>query len=314
MESYLKYIKLKNRSILKSPGNLKNPGYLKSICLLLLVLTAGMLYSCSPGGGKKVTIAYVNWAESVAMTNLSKVLLEKEGYKVVLKNADVAPVFAAVAGNDADVFMDTWMPVTHKDYMDKYGSKLEVLGTNFENARVGFVVPDYVNVNSIEELNANSALFKGKIVGIDAGAGIMNKAHDAIAEYQLKLQLQTSSEAAMLAILKKSIDSKQPVIITGWSPHYIFSTYKLKFLDDPKHAFGNAESLQTVANKKFVANNPQVTAFFRNFKLDDAELGSLLANLQAEQNEKLAVEQWLEKHKEFETRMRSFIKDEVVDK
>lgn len=277
--------------------------------LLVLLFGLSIVWSChSPGSAKKVTIAYVNWAEGVAMTNLSKVLLENEGYKVVLKNADVAPVFAAVASGDADIFLDTWMPVTHQDYLEKYGAKVEVLGTNFENARVGFVVPDYVKINSIEELNANAALFNGKIVGIDAGAGIMNKAEAAVQSYQLKLQLQTSSEAAMLAVLKKSIDAGKPVVITGWSPHYIFSNYKLKFLADPKSVFGTIEKIQTIANKKFLSKNPVLTEFFRNLKLNDSELGSLLAVFQTEDNEKEAAGKWLAAHPEFKARMTAFLK------
>jgi glycine betaine/proline transport system substrate-binding protein len=286
----------------------------KVISGLLIALTATMMYACSGGAGndKKVTIAYVNWAEGVAMTQLSKVLLQNEGYTVELKNADVAPVFAAVAGGDADIFMDAWMPVTHKEYMDKFGARLEVLGTNYANARIGLVVPDYVKINSIDELNAHASLFEGKIIGIDAGAGIMNKAETAIHDYKLKYELQSASEAAMLAILKKSIDTQKPVVITGWSPHYIFSNYKLKFLADPKGVFGKVETLQTVANKDFVKSNPQVSSFFRNLQLDDDQLGSLMAALKGTDDEKAAVDKWLADHNEFTVRMSSFLKSDSV--
>jgi len=284
----------------------------KIISTLFIAITVLMISSCgNTTNQKKVTIAYVNWAEGVAMTQLSKVLLEKEGYTVELKNADVAPVFAAVAGGDADVFLDTWMPVTHKEYMEKFGERLEVLGTNFQNARIGFVVPEYVKINSIEELNANAALFEGKIVGIDAGAGVMNKAETAIKDYGLKLELQSSSEAAMLATLKKSIDAKQPVVVTGWAPHYMFSNYKLKFLNDPKKVFGDVENIQTVANKKFVTANPEVAEFFRNFQLDDKQLGSLMAELEGADNEKLGVIKWIEDNQELSTRLSSFLKTEA---
>lgn len=281
----------------------------KLISILFIAITVMTIYSCgSTTGSKKVTIAYVNWAEGVAMTQLSKVLLEKEGYTVELKNADVAPVFAAVAGGDADVFLDTWMPVTHKEYMEQFGSRLTVLGTNFQNARIGFVVPDYMNINSIEELNANAALLKGKIVGIDAGAGIMSKAETAIKDYGLKLELQSASEAAMLATLKKSIDAKQAVVVTGWAPHYMFSSYKLKFLEDPKKVFGDVENIQTVANKQFVAAHPEVAEFFRNLRLNDAELGSLMAALAESDNEQVAVEKWMGTHADFVNNLSSFLK------
>lgn len=50
--------------------------------------------------------------------------------------------------------MDVWMPVTMEDYMKQYGDKLEVIGDIYDGARIGLVVPDYVTINSIEELNA----------------------------------------------------------------------------------------------------------------------------------------------------------------
>ncbi|WP_262496979.1 glycine betaine ABC transporter substrate-binding protein [Pedobacter lusitanus] len=164
----------------------------------------------------------------------------------------------------------------------------------------------------MDELNANTSLFEGKIIGIDAGAGIMNKAELAIKDYKLKYELQSASEAAMLAILKKSIDAKKPVVITGWAPHYIFSTYKLKFLNDPKGVFGKVETLQTVANKEFVKLNPQVSSFFRNFQLDDDQLGSLMAALKGADDEKVAIDKWLTAHNEFSVRMGSFLKSDSI--
>lgn len=280
---------------------------MKKINIRFAALIVTLLTACS-AKDKKIAIASVNWAEGIAMTQLSKVLLEEEGYKVVVKNADVAPVFAAVASADADVFLDAWLPVTHKEYLDKYGDRLEILGTNFNNARIGFVVPDGSAINCIDELNANAAAFKGKIVGIDAGAGIMSKAVMALKAYGIKLELQTSSEAAMLAILKKNIDAKEPVVVTGWSPHYIFGQYHLKFLEDPKGVFGAVEQIQTIANKEFVRSNPVVAGFFKNFRLDEQELSSLLAALNGSRNERQAVVDWLGEHADFAEHMRSFLK------
>lgn len=274
-----------------------------------ILLFMGTMLSCShTPAAKKVVIASVNWAEGIAMTHLSKALLEQQGYKVEVKNADVAPVFAAVARGNADVFLDAWLPVTHKEYLDRFEDKLMVMGTNFQKARIGFVVPEEVNISSIEELNAKSALFKAKIVGIDAGAGVTSKAQQAIKSYGLQLELQSSSEAAMLAVLKKSIDAKQAVVITGWTPHYVFSVYKLKFLDDPKGVFGLAENIQTVVNKKFMASHPELADFFKNFQLDDAELSSLLASLASSPNEQEGVKKWLAAHQDFAAKMVSFFK------
>ena len=112
-------------------------------------------------------------------------ILEEQGYRVTLKNADIAPIFTSVASGKADVFMDAWLPVTHADYMEQYGDRLETLGTVYEHAKLGLVVPEYVTIRSIEDLNAHKDQFKGEIIGIDAGAGLMNSADKAVQDYSL---------------------------------------------------------------------------------------------------------------------------------
>ncbi|PSL46172.1 glycine betaine/proline transport system substrate-binding protein [Chitinophaga niastensis] len=267
------------------------------LALAALVTGASACHPDEPKKDKKITIAYVNWAEGVAMTQLAKSILEKKGYAVTLKNADVAPVFAAVAGGDADVFLDTWMPVTHKSYMETFGQKVTVLNTNFEGAKIGLVVPDYVDIKSIDDLNAAQAKFGGNIVGIDAGAGIMGKAEDAARAYNLDYQLQSSSEAAMMATLKKNIDEKMPVVVTGWAPHWMFSRYKLRFLEDPKKIFGETEKIQTIANNEFSVTDTVAVNFFRKFKLNSEQLGSLMGALaDADGREEAAIADWISKN------------------
>ena len=102
--------------------------------IVLLLVASFILASCGDmGNKKKISIAYVNWAEGISMTYLAKAIFEDQGYKVQLKNADVAPVFAALAKKDADVFLDTWLPVTHKDYFEQYGDDISVIGTLFDD-------------------------------------------------------------------------------------------------------------------------------------------------------------------------------------
>ncbi|KYH29546.1 MULTISPECIES: glycine betaine ABC transporter substrate-binding protein [Clostridium] len=249
---------------------------------------------------KKVNIGYVNWAEGIAMTNLAKVVLEeKMGYEVDMKQGEAGMVFTSLAGGDMDVFMDGWLPVTHKDYMEKYKEDLEDLGYNYENARIGLVVPAYMNIKSIEELNGIKDDLEGKIIGIDPGAGIMKSTKSVIEEYGLDLELLEGSEATMLAMLKKAIDDKKPIVITGWSPHWKFSRWDLKFLDDPKGTYGKAENLHTIARKGFSQDMPEVAEFLKNFKMNDDQLGSLMADIQdSDKDPSEVAKEWMHKNEE----------------
>ena len=194
---------------------------MNKIKMIAAMFIAGILLtfgSCGDNGkSKKISIAYANWSEGIAMTNLAKAIFEDQGYDVKLLNADLAPIFTSISRKKADVFMDVWMPVTMEDYMKQYGDKLEVIGDIYDGARIGLVVPDYVTINSIEELNAEKERFSGQIVGIDAGAGIMKATDQAIKDYGLDYKLMTSSGPAMTASLKKAIDKKDWIVVTGWT-------------------------------------------------------------------------------------------------
>ena len=267
--------------------------------LFTIFAAAILLGACGQGKGKKksINIAYVNWSEGIAITHLTKVVLENQGYEVKLMNADLAPVFASLSRKKADVFMDTWLPVTMKDYMDQYGDKLEELGTVYDEARIGLVVPDYVTANSIEELNKYKAKFDKKIIGIDAGAGIMRATDKAIKEYKLDFELQTSSGPAMTASLKKAIDQKEWVVVTGWTPHWMFNRFNLKILKDPKGIYGEKEQLKVIAWKGFAKENPEATEILKKIKLSNEEISSLMAEIEnTETNEEDAVKGWIKEN------------------
>ncbi len=193
------------------------------------------------GGIAVVILAIIlDRLEGIAMSHLAKVVLEEHGYEVELQNADLAPIFVSMSGKKSDVFLDAWLPITMKDYMDQYGDSIEFLGEVYGEARVGLVVPQYVTIQSISELEANKDRFSSEIVGIDAGAGIMKTTDKAIAAYGLDgYTLMTSSSSTMLASLKKAMDKGEWIVITGWTPHWMFDQFDLKFLDDPKKVYGD---------------------------------------------------------------------------
>ena len=65
--------------------------------MIVAMFIAGILLtfvSCGDNGkSKKISIAYANWSEGIAMTNLAKAIFEDQGYDVKLLNADLAPIF-----------------------------------------------------------------------------------------------------------------------------------------------------------------------------------------------------------------------------
>lgn len=251
---------------------------------------------------KEISIGYIPWDEDIAVSYLWKALLEEKGYKVKLVQAEVAPVFSGVANGSVDLFMDVWSPITHESYIKKFGSQFDVLGTWYDQADSGLAVPDYVDVKSIEELKEKKDQFKGKIIGIEAGAGLMRLTREGVMpKYDLKdWQLVESGTPAMLAELEKAIGKKEPIVVTLWRPHWAFSKYKIRYLEDPQNILNpqGAEKLQTIGRKGFAEDYPEVANWLGKFKMNLEQLGNLESTIQSAPNEETGVQEWLKENRE----------------
>lgn len=275
-----------------------------SILVTLSVFSMFILSSCgnnnsSTSGKQTVKIAYPNWVEGIAMTNLAKVILEDEmDYNVDISMSDIGVIFTSLADGSTDFLLDSWLPVLHKNYMEKYKDELVDLGANFENGIVGIAVPAYTKANSLEDLNKYKDEFNGEIVGIDSGANIMNKTEEAIEEYGLDFELITASEPVMTATLGDAIENKEEIAVIGWKPHWKFAKWDLKFLEDPKNLFGEAETIHTIARKGIKEDLPEVAEFFENFKFNDEEISDLVLSLEDEDDKLEASRKWAKEHED----------------
>ncbi|MBD7909278.1 glycine betaine ABC transporter substrate-binding protein [Sporosarcina gallistercoris] len=133
-----------------------------------------------------------------------------------------------------------------------------------------------------------------KITGIDPGAGIMEATDRAISDYGLdKWELTTGSGAAMTASLKKAIDKEEPIIITGWTPHWMFTKYDLKYLDDPKGSYGGEEEIHTIGRLGLKEDYPEAYQILQNFKWDEEDMGEVMIAIIDGEDPKVAAENWV---------------------
>ena len=249
-------------------------------------------------GKGMVRIVYVEWADAIVATNILSEALKQAGYDTRLTPVSGAAMWEAVASGDADLMVAAWLPATHAAYYAKLKDRVDVVGPNIEGAKIGWVVPDYVTVNSIADLKANASMFGGKVIGIDPGAGLMRASEKAMTEYGLApMQLVDGSDATMVAALKDAVSRKQPIVVAGWTPHWMWAAFKLKYLADPKGAFGGEETVNNVARKDLAHDMPEVRVTLTRFKLSLAEEQGLMMQNQASGVDpaKTAAE-WVKQH------------------
>ena len=229
---------------------------------------AGLARPALAAGKGTVKIVYVEWADAIVATNILAETLKQAGYDTRLTPVSGAAMWEAVASGDADAMVAAWLPATHAAYYAKLKDRVDMVGANIEGAKIGWVVPDYVTVNSIADLKANAAMFGNKVIGIDPGAGLMRASEKAMTEYALSpMQLVDGSDATMVAALKDAVSRKQPIVVAGWTPHWMWAAFKLKYLADPKGVFGGDETVNNVARKGLAKDMPEVHAILSRFKL-----------------------------------------------
>ncbi len=246
---------------------------------------------------KDINLAYVEWDTEIASTNVVGTILEDLGYNVTLTPLDNAIMWEAVANGEADAMVAAWLPHTHAAQYDKYKEDIVELGPNLEGAKIGFVVPAYMQVDSIEDLKDQA----GKtITGIEPGAGVVAASEEALEAYDnLKdWSVQTSSSGAMTVALEQAIAGEDEIIVTGWSPHWKFAKYDLKYLDDPKGVFGGEETINTFTRKDLDKDMPDAYAVLDAFEWTSDDLESVMLEVTDGKDPKQAARDWIEANKD----------------
>jgi glycine betaine/proline transport system substrate-binding protein len=273
---------------------------LKTLSLGIAALVLGM-GSALAAEKPTLKIGYVNgWDDSVAATHVAgEILRSKLGYTVELKALEPAIMWQGVARGDLDATLSAWLPATHGEYFEKLKDKIEVLSTNYEGAKIGLIVPDYVAAKTIADLQTYAKEFDGKITGIDAGAGVMRRAEEAIKEYALTdIKLMPSSGPGMATALTRAIKDQEAIVVTGWIPHWMFAKWNLRFLDDPKKVFGDDEGVNTVVNPSINSKAPEATAFLKKFSWTGEEVGAVMLAIRDGAKPEDAAKDWISKNPE----------------
>lgn len=257
------------------------------------------------GADRAIELAVFNgWDEGIAASYLWETILKDKGYDVELTYADVAPVYAGLAGGDFDLVLDTWLPITHSDYMEQYGDDLEDLGAWNEEAALTIAVNEDAPIDSLEELAENADLFNNEIVGIEPGSGLMRiTADEVVPGYGLDdLTLIEASTPAMLAELQAATDAGENVIVTLWRPHWAYNAFPIKDLEDPQGLLGDAEGIHSVAAAAFADDFPEVHRWISDFEMPSDLLYSLedaMFNQYDGDDYAPIVEQWIADNQEY---------------
>lgn len=270
-------------------------GAIIAVAILILGFITGPVLFSSANEEKSVSLAYVEWDTEVASTHVVGEVLKDMGYQVSMTPLDNAIMWESLSKGETDAMVAAWLPRTHGEQYKQYKNKVDDLGENLSGAKLGIAVPSYMNVNSIEDLS-NQA--HKKITGIEPGAGVVTAAEKTQKAYAnlSDWTIETSSSGAMTVALGQAIKNKEEIVITGWSPHWMFAKYDLRYLDDPKGTMGSKEAIHTFAKKGLEKESPDAYRLLKNFHWSQEDMETVMLDINNGTDPVQAARNWINTH------------------
>jgi glycine betaine/proline transport system substrate-binding protein len=234
-----------------------------------------LAHASEPESCGLVRFADVGWTDITVTTAVTGAVLESLGYQTKTHLLSVPVTYRSMQNKDIDVFLGNWMPTMEND-IKSYSEKgtVETLRANLDGAKYTLAVPEYTYNAGLKDF-ADIAKFKkqlgGKIYGIEPGndgnrliEGMIEKNSFDLAGFKVV----ESSEAGMLAQVKRSARRDTPMVFLGWEPHPMNSRFKMKYLTGGDEVFGPNFGQATI-----------YTNVRQGYTQECANVGKLLSNL-----------------------------------
>ncbi|WP_067563564.1 glycine betaine ABC transporter substrate-binding protein [Halofilum ochraceum] len=270
---------------------------LLQVAALALALAATPLAAREP-----IRIGWTAWSDGVFVTRLAARVIEAElDQPVELVRAGIAEQYQGIASGRLDAMLMSWQPQTHGPYIRRVAGRAEDLGALYTGGRLGWAVPAYVPrdaIASIADLDDAEVRERlgGRITGIEPASGLMRLSRRAVSAYGLEgYTLEPGGGPAMGRALTGAIEAGEWIVVTAWSPHWMFAAFDLRYLDDERGILGGSERVHALARPGFHADHPAVAELLGRMWLPRAELEGALLDAH-EDSTNAAVTRYIEAH------------------
>jgi glycine betaine/proline transport system substrate-binding protein len=269
----------------------------------ILALVLGALTGCGGlGQNKGLLLANIGWDENVAVSHLTKVLLEDElDYEGVDINTseDLDSTYRDVASGELDAFQDVWLP-NQEALLDQVTEDVEHLDPWFlGETKQGMAVPAYMDVRSINQLNGTDAQF---IFGIEPSSVMMQEVgEEVMPAYSLEQKLVEAPTAGMLAEVERLYATRENFVFLAWSPHWMNQRYDIRYLEDPKDAMGvtnDPAECSTIVRGGLREADPVAYAFMDALELTEEQINGLEYTINDEEDPLAGARRWASENRD----------------
>jgi len=248
------------------------------ICLICI-----LIWSVFQANGfcDTLRLGYTNDSTSIITSNLVKaVLVEKLSNSVKVTEYPADTLWKELAKGNVDVMVSAWLPQSHGAYLKKFKGQVEVLKPVTLGVQIGLITPTYVTVDGLNQLSTKASRFKNKIYCIKGHIGSIEMTKRAIAAYSLKnVKCVQLTEQKWIKKIEDCSNKLEWIVLGAWSPHIVFSQWKLKYLEDSKEVFSKDEQIVAVSNSSLHKDNRDAYAFLKKFYCSPKEIQEIMNNI-----------------------------------
>ncbi|MGO9717729.1 MAG: glycine betaine ABC transporter substrate-binding protein [Steroidobacteraceae bacterium] len=238
--------------------------------------------------------------------------------EVHLVGTDVTPAWVGVQRGDTDVLVEIALP-NQQLLLERAAGTVVTRGQIYGEAGEGFFVPRYVlegpgapapGLSRVDQLGSYPALFDSTLY--DEAPGWQTTKDNAIRlkAYGIAFKQVALSDAALVAVVTRAADRRQPIVFFFSHPHWLFKRYDLKKLEEPNPyhdgCFVNGDGRCAVptfsawvgARKDLEAHAPVFYRMLSHLRISIDEIESMMLKITTEkQPVHDAAERWVDAHR-----------------
>lgn len=268
--------------------------------LIFIMVSVMVLVGCAGGdaNSKVIKIGKAPYDYEEPVMAVTKLLADELGYEVEVVEGDIGFLFLALKQGDIDIWPGVWLPAIHRSYQEDFGDDYELGSAIFRDAPTGWIVPQYVEADTIADLVGNEDKVNHKLIGVEPGAGMMHVSEETIAGYGLDIELIPGSMTAMLSEVDIAVKNGEPILFLGWRPHTMFTNYDLKVLEDTE-GYWEIDSYYWAIRHGFAEKAPDLYELTKNFEMSIDDNESFLDELEKNNTDiEVLAQRWIDEHRD----------------
>ncbi|MCL2063575.1 MAG: hypothetical protein FWG98_04295 [Candidatus Cloacimonetes bacterium] len=249
---------------------------MKKWIVIPLVFLLFLVFSCNRTPKQNtLRIGYTDFSFDQAIVFVLKGILDQQPNLIVeLYRVPETTLFSALAEGELDIGLSGWLPHTHQSFLDMHPYEIRVHSMITDSLGLYMVVPEYANLNSINDLRDLSNLFRNTILIPENQNAIYPLGSNVITDYGLDdYNLQEASWDNIISYVDDSVRNNLNFAFISIRPHHSFRRFNLRTLDDPRRSLGVYEQAFLLTNSNFHERMPLIADFLSQvrFTLNDVE-------------------------------------------